>query len=204
MGAKHSNDLPWTALLFANWCNTRIVFDSGLAMVTVYRSAKHTLVRLLAAITIPVCIWHLIVHRTYSPFKCKTCQLSVMKYTDWEILKFPLVTHVELSSTLIGRIAEDFQCPCPHDEWYYAKADYWGRYYSLDDLQGSFVTAPSPEWDRWYEKVVRPQVMQFKKDHPDIAEEFCRRVIKEGDIDYYYNSFYEEVMKGMLQIPDFE
>jgi hypothetical protein len=149
-------------------------------------------VRILLFVVAAACCWMVSVHYTVKSYRCATCRYGFSQYRI-EFLRVPVQFHEDRFNTLITYIASDLGCPCNHprleevEPW----EDYWGLAMCFRPFKGTSVLISTDE--DWYREAIQPIVLTLRLEQPDLAAKFCRKVLKQGDLEYWVE-FSDEVL----------
>ena len=188
------------AYLLYGWIGTALCWVAITLFIGAMGS-RWLIVRFSLLALFAVCLWFLCVHFVYKLSVCHTCGSFLVERRDLEILRIPISGVKYYSTNLIPLVSKDFGCPCPHRRMEVVKYnDEWGRmirYPSNRATYGESTPEFNQEWEEWYYDAYQPVIKKFQEDRPDLAEEFCTRVIGQGD--YYYGlHFVSEIIPPPL------
>lgn len=164
------------------------------ALVMVFKSRLLPL-RLLAILAVCGLMWCLCVHRVFEVYSCPICGFRVAQ-RKYEVFTIPVLVNEKHVPSMKSAIAEDFGCPCEHNHMAsYLRNDDWGMIVRYPDDSRTYAPLESDE--EGYNKYVRPITKRTLEERPNLAKEFCTRVLEQHD-DAYWKFFYEKV----LDIPE--
>jgi len=170
-----------------------IVLGAGiLAILALARKSRFRTVRYLLITVAVGLLWCLFVHRVYDILTCRSCHLQITQ-AKIEIFRKPVLLQEHVFPSLRTAVAEDFDCPCQHAQLDILKRDdEWGMCVRIPGDSYSILSLESDE--EGYRTYVRPIVVKIRQERPDLAKEFCRRVIEQQD-EEYWTYFYEKVLR---------
>jgi hypothetical protein len=154
--------------------------------------------RIVLCLIAATCAWFLLIHRVVEDVECAVCRFRITE-DRVEVFCLPVIQLRTIETpTLITLVARDLGCPCPHKDLVELKgtrADYWGLRF-LVNYQSGIIGFKSDD-DEWYRDNVRPLVLNFRHEHPELVTEFQTRVIEQNDHDYWVH-----FINDVLKIPD--
>lgn len=179
---------------------------TGSAIVALWLAlrSRHPLLKPCLVVFAGLSIWFVVVHRVERYARCPICYYTIESSTI-EVFCIPVSSETYESWGLTLQLARDFGCPCEHAQMAdgFPLRDWWGLLYCPDPVEGTWGGfRDMEESEELYREVIHPKIEQLKKDRPDLADEFCRRVVQQGDKDYFIE-FDDEVLGGILKLhPD--
>lgn len=149
-----------------------------------HRRVRNRWLRAARIILVPAAVvlfWFAAVDRQFSLVRCRRCDSHHFTF-QYRIVGIPLATtrHNE-HGDLLAKIARDLGKPCDHDYRQRPLVRRWGLL--LPERQAFGTTCclgVGPD----YAANVRPKVLALARSHPEVAQEFHRRVLLNQDYQY--------------------
>jgi hypothetical protein len=149
-----------------------------------YRESRHRWLRDARILLLPSAVllfWFAAVDRQISLVRCPHCDSHYFAF-QYRIVGIPLATTRQNEhGDLLAKIARDLGKPCVHDYQQRPLVRRWGLL--LTERQADGMTCClgiGPD----YAAQVRPKVLALARSHPEVAQEFHRRVLLEKDYQY--------------------
>ncbi len=145
--------------------------------------------------------WFLLIHSVEEASECTACHSGIYE-ERLEILGIHLYTYsIDQNLTPITIAAEYFGRPCPHSQMETLLiVDYWGMFHRLQRHDGSsfyFTGNLSPEREKKFRDIIRPEVERIREHRPEQIEEFYKHVIEQQDLEYWI-----QFSREVLMMPD--
>ena len=145
-----------------------------------------TTIRVAALMMIAILIiaWFVVVDKSSFVHSCPSC-LRVRIVRQYRILGMPIDEQVSTYNTLITAMSEQLGVPCSHgDESGFHETRYWGLLICASPcLTGRYTLGD--DLPDWYDEEFKQFLKEFRKKHPEIVEDFNKRVIVDHDFDFW-------------------
>ena len=182
------------AYLLYGWIGTVLCW-TAISIFIAAMESRWLIIRLSLLALFAVSLWFLCVHSVCRVSSCDRCKTRLIERRDIEVLRIPISGEKYYSTGMVAMLLADFGCPCPHRRMKVIEyQDKWGRIIQYPGRGGACESSSrksNREWEEWYYDAYQPVIKKFQEDRPDLAEEFCTRVIGRGDYEYELHFFYE-------------